>query len=107
VDLNFGAGLNVPPILADFMYHCGERPVMQTVYEIDVLMTEPFNVMDMFELTSAHAHVNAYKYATGGSWFTAGPVTVSCCIHHDVPVYPYTLAASSSLYSFLVSAPHP
>ena len=71
VDLNFGA-VNVAPVLADFLYYCGDRPATKTVYEIDVNMTEPFNVMNMFELTSAHAHVDAYKYPTGGNWFTAG-----------------------------------
>jgi len=69
VDLKFGA-VSVPPVLADFLYYCGDRPATQTVYEIDVVMLEPFNVMNLFELSEAHAHVNAYKYPTGGSWFT-------------------------------------
>jgi hypothetical protein len=71
VDLNIGA-IIIPPVRANFVYHCGDRPATQTVYEIDVLMIEPFNVLNMFELSAAHAHVDMYRYPTGGTWFTVG-----------------------------------
>ena len=86
----------VPPVTADFVYFCGDRLSTQTVYEIDVVMIEPFNVLGMFEITEAHAHVDAYKYPTGGSWFTAG----TCMLTRGVPVYPYTLAQPGHSFPF-------
>lgn len=69
IDLNVGT-IDLPGVRTDFVYYCGERDFTKTVWELDVEMLEPFNVQDMFVLTSANIHVNAYRYPTGGWWYT-------------------------------------
>jgi hypothetical protein len=69
IDLNVGT-IDWPGLSTEFVYYCGDRHFTRTIWELDAVMLEPFNVQDMFVLTSARLHVNAYRYITGGWWHT-------------------------------------
>ena len=69
IDLHVGM-IDLPAVETSFIYYCGKRHFTQPVWELDLEMLEPFSVQDMFVLTSAYVHLDAYRYKTGGWWHT-------------------------------------